>query len=64
MTGVRTPMMRLAERITSLDVPMPYARNLEELVLPSPARVIAAVRRLFGAEETPYPRRARSAADR
>src|SRR5438309_3028201 len=52
------------ERITSLDVPMPYARNLEELVLPSPARVIAAVRRLFGAEETPYPRRARSAADR
>ena len=40
------------ERVTSLDVPMPYARNLEELVLPSPARVIAAVRRLLGVEET------------
>ncbi len=40
------------ERVTSLDVPMPYARNLEELVLPSPARVIATVRRLLGVEET------------
>ncbi len=40
------------ERVTNLDVPMPYARNLEELVLPSPARVIAAVRRLLGVEET------------
>src|SRR5213080_1062112 len=40
------------ERVTSLDVPMPYARNLEELVLPSPARVIAAVRRVLGGEET------------
>src|SRR5213594_5011625 len=40
------------ERVTSLDVPMPYARNLEELVLPSPARVIATVRRVLGGEET------------
>src|SRR5947208_2300718 len=40
------------ERVTSLDVPMPYARNLEELVLPSPARVLATVRRLLGVEET------------
>ncbi len=40
------------ERVTNLDVPMPYARNLEELVLPSPARVIATVRRLLGVEET------------
>src|SRR5436190_223842 len=40
------------ERVTSLDVPMPYARNLEERVLPSPARVIATVRRLLGVEET------------
>ena len=39
------------ERVTNLDVPMPYARNLEELVLPSPARVVATVRRLLGAEE-------------
>src|SRR5256886_15557280 len=31
---------------------MPYARNLEERVLPSPARVIATVRRLLGVEET------------
>src|SRR5437870_4817173 len=40
------------ERVTSLDVPMPYARNLEELVLPAPARVIATVRRVLGREET------------
>src|SRR6266581_4277923 len=40
------------ERVTNLDVPMPYARNLEERVLPSPARVIATVRRLLGVEET------------
>jgi pyruvate dehydrogenase E1 component beta subunit len=37
-------------RVTSLDVPMPYARNLEELVLPSPASVVAAVRSVLGAE--------------
>ena len=40
------------ERVTNLDVPMPYARNLEALVLPSPERVIAAVRRALGVEET------------
>jgi len=40
------------ERVTNLDVPMPYARNLEELVLPSPPRVIAAVRRILGRDET------------
>ena len=39
-------------RVTTLDVPMPYARNLEELVVPQPARVVAAVRRLLGREET------------
>jgi pyruvate dehydrogenase E1 component beta subunit len=48
------------ERVTNLDVPMPYARNIEELVLPSPARVIAAVRGVFGLGErdgeTPRPR--------
>jgi pyruvate dehydrogenase E1 component subunit beta len=52
------------ERVTNLDVPMPYARNVEELVLPSPARVIAGVRRVLGlgqrAGETP-PARARHA---
>src|SRR5438445_3777527 len=36
------------ERVTNLDVPMPYARNLEQLVLPSPESVIAAVRRALG----------------
>jgi pyruvate dehydrogenase E1 component subunit beta len=44
------------ERVTNLDVPMPYARNLEELVLPSPARVIAAVRRVLGLEQNAAPR--------
>jgi len=36
------------ERVTNVDVPMPYARNIEELVLPSPERVVAAVRRTLG----------------
>jgi pyruvate dehydrogenase E1 component beta subunit len=36
------------ERVTSLDVPMPYARNLEDLVLPSAERVAAAVAHLCG----------------
>jgi pyruvate dehydrogenase E1 component subunit beta len=36
------------ERVTSLDVPMPYAANLEQLVLPSAARVAEAARRLCG----------------
>jgi len=39
------------ERVTNLDVPMPYARNLEEIVLPSPALVTAAVRRVLGLDE-------------
>jgi pyruvate dehydrogenase E1 component beta subunit len=33
------------ERVTSEDVPMPYARNLELEVMPQPEDVIAAVRR-------------------
>ena len=33
------------ERVASLDVPMPYATNLEELVLPTVDRVVAAVRK-------------------
>jgi pyruvate dehydrogenase E1 component subunit beta len=35
-------------RVTNLDVPMPYARNVEEVVLPSSARVVAAVRGVLG----------------
>ena len=37
------------ERVTNLDVPMPYATNLEQLVLPSVPRVVEVVRRLMGA---------------
>ncbi len=33
------------ERVASLDVPMPYATNLEDLVLPTVPRVIEAVKR-------------------
>jgi pyruvate dehydrogenase E1 component beta subunit len=51
------------ERVTNVDVPMPYARSLEELVLPNPARVVSAVRRLLGrrdaAPEAPAVARAR-----
>ena len=39
------------ERVTNLDVPMPYARNVEEIVLPSPERVLTAVRRTLGLRE-------------
>jgi pyruvate dehydrogenase E1 component beta subunit len=39
------------ERVTALDVPMPYALHLEELVLPTAPKVIAAVKRaLYQAE--------------
>lgn len=34
------------ERVTSLDVPMPYAENLEHVVLPSPEKVVAAVQKV------------------
>jgi pyruvate dehydrogenase E1 component beta subunit len=34
-------------RVTGADVPMPYARNLEQLTMPSPARVIQAVRQVL-----------------
>ena len=39
------------ERVTNLDVPMPYATTLESLVLPHADKVVAAVRRLLGLEE-------------
>jgi pyruvate dehydrogenase E1 component alpha subunit len=41
------------ERVTNLDVPMPYARNLEQLVLPSVERVVDAVHRTLGRPEQP-----------
>jgi len=34
-------------RVTGADVPMPYARNLEHMAMPSPARVVAAVREVL-----------------
>ncbi len=37
-------------RISSADVPMPYAKNLEQAALPGPADVAGAVRRLLGRE--------------
>ncbi|MSP60635.1 MAG: pyruvate dehydrogenase complex E1 component subunit beta [Myxococcales bacterium] len=33
------------ERVTAMDVPMPYALHLEELVVPTAPKVVAAVRR-------------------
>jgi pyruvate dehydrogenase E1 component beta subunit len=35
------------ERVTGADVPMPYAKNLEHLAMPSPDRVVEAVRRVM-----------------
>jgi pyruvate dehydrogenase E1 component beta subunit len=34
-------------RVTGVDVPMPYAKNLEHMAMPSPARLIAAVREVL-----------------
>ena len=34
-------------RVTGVDVPMPYAKNLEHLCLPDQARVIEAVRQVL-----------------
>jgi pyruvate dehydrogenase E1 component beta subunit len=39
------------ERVTNLDVPMPYATNLEALVLPSVPRVVEAVHAVMGTSE-------------
>ncbi|MFZ4620003.1 MAG: transketolase C-terminal domain-containing protein, partial [Bacteroidota bacterium] len=35
------------EKINSADVPMPYAENLEHEALPSPEKVIAAVKKVL-----------------
>jgi pyruvate dehydrogenase E1 component beta subunit len=35
------------KRVATLDVPMPFAPVLEEAVLPSTARVVAAVRQVM-----------------
>ena len=36
------------ERVCSAEVPMPYARRMEEAALPQPAGIVAAVRRAVG----------------
>lgn len=36
------------ERVCSAEVPMPYAKHLEEAALPQPARITAAVRKVLG----------------
>jgi pyruvate dehydrogenase E1 component beta subunit len=35
-------------RVCSAEVPMPYAKHLEDAALPSSSRVVAAVRRISG----------------
>lgn len=40
-----------AERVNQADVPMPYARNLEKASLPSPERVIKAIKKVLYIEE-------------
>ena len=39
------PLNAPVKRVTGVDVPMPYATNLEDLVLPTVPRVIEAVKR-------------------
>lgn len=34
-------------RVTGADVPMPYAKNLEHMAMPSPSRVVAAVKEVL-----------------
>ncbi|MCX6552378.1 MAG: pyruvate dehydrogenase complex E1 component subunit beta [Acidobacteria bacterium] len=34
-------------RVTGADVPMPYAKNLEHMAMPSPSKVVAAVREVM-----------------
>jgi pyruvate dehydrogenase E1 component beta subunit len=49
------------DRVTNLDVPMPYAKNLETLVLPSVERIAGAARRLLGVSGEPETAPARAA---
>ena len=34
-------------RVTGADVPMPYAKNLEHMAMPTPGRVVEAVREVL-----------------
>jgi pyruvate dehydrogenase E1 component beta subunit len=42
-------------RVCSEEVPMPYAKHLEDAALPQAAKVVAAVRRITGSGEFPSP---------
>ncbi len=46
------------DRLTNLDVPMPYATELDHEVLPSPERIASAAGRLLGRDEPAATRRA------
>ena len=35
-------------RVCSAEVPMPYAKHLEQAALPQPDKIVAAVKNLFG----------------
>ena len=39
------------ERVTQMDVPMPYALNLEDVTYPTAAKVIAAIKRALYLEK-------------
>ena len=36
------------QRVTGADIPMPYAKNLEDLSLPKPQQIATVVKRLLG----------------
>jgi len=35
------------ERVTAVDAPMPYAKNLETLIVPGPETIIKAVKKVL-----------------
>ena len=38
-------------RVCSVEVPIPYAKHLEQAALPQPEKIVAAVRGLFGNDQ-------------
>ena len=36
------------QRVTGADIPMPYAKNLEDLSLPKPQQIATVVKRMLG----------------
>jgi pyruvate/2-oxoglutarate/acetoin dehydrogenase E1 component len=35
------------ERVTSVDTPMPYAKNLEQAIVPGPDTIVKAVKKVL-----------------